>query len=480
MAEPRVLYPIHDGPQLEAMKSEAEELLYGGAFGGGKSYFLRAWATNYCLTYPGANIPLFRRSYRELEETHIRYFQAELPNQIVTYRAARHDFEFANGSVIQCRYAESPDDVSTYQTAEWDALLIDEITQFDQLTYIGLLSRVRSTKPWWPGPRVRAAGTPLGVGHVWVKERWVKPADTYQIWKGPISEGGMTRQFIPARVTDNPALIDADPDYIKRLRSLPPEEYRARALGDWDTFTGQFFTQWRPDIHIITPFDIPPDWDKYVAVDYGFNAPYAALWIARPPGTDVAYVYREHYGKDVKLEEQIYRAKQACEDSGDKVKGVIVDPALFGKVNVKGERIDSMANDWMKEFYPVIKGNNDRIPGWRLLREMVDWKEGPNEEVLVSPRLKVFSTCRNLIRTLPTLVMNENNPEDVDSDSEDHAADALRYGLMHMFRGRGQQEQARTYHMTPKGLVVRPSGNYPTIDPMPTGRDKLIPDYWRK
>ena len=452
----RVLYPIHEGPQRNLMESDAEEVLYGGAFGGGKSYALRAWAVTYCLQYPGATVVLFRRSYRELEDTHIRALQAEVPLTIAVYKTGRHDFEFTNGSVLQCRYAERPEDVNTYQTAEWDALLIDELTQFEQLTYVGLLSRLRSSKSWWPGPRIRAVATPLGIGHNWVKERWVAFAKPNEIKRAPLSEGGMTRQFIPARVTDNPTLMESDPDYLERLRSLSYEEYQARALGSWDTFTGQFFQRWRPGTHVVTPFDIPPDWDRYIAVDYGFNAPYAVYWIARPPQTDVAYIYREQYGRQVKLNEQIYRAKQACEDASEKIKGVIVDPALFGKVNVKGERIDSMAEDWKKEFYPVIKGDNDRVAGWRLLREMIDWQEGPDGKSIAGPRLRIFSTCSNLVRTLPTLVTSKNRPEDVDTDGEDHAADAIRYGLMHMFRGRGQQGQQRSYHMTNKGLVVRP------------------------
>jgi len=456
--ERRVLYTIHEGPQRAFMESEAEELLYGGAFGGGKSVALRAWAVTYCLTYPGATVALFRRSYRELSETHSLALQREVPLTLATYSSGEHVMHFTNGSILMLRYCETDSDVETYQTAEFDAILFDELTQFTQNQYVGLLARLRSSKPWWPGPRVRAAATPLGIGHDWVKARWIDSAPPFSIWIAPPSEGGMTRQFIPAKVTDNPTLLRADPDYQERLRSLPEEEYKARVLGSWDVFTGQYFRRWRDELHAIEPFDIPPDWDRFIGVDYGFAAPYCVLWIARPPGTHTAFVYREHYGVGIDAQTQAELAWEATKDASEKLKAVVLDPSMFGKVNAKGERMESIASDWKRFFgttTKVIPGNNERIAGWKLMREMIDWKDGPNGMMIAAPRLFVFRTCSNLVRTIPRLIQDEHNVEDLDTEGEDHAADAARYVLRHAFAGAGRQGAALRFAFAPRGGIQR-------------------------
>lgn len=440
-----VLYKTHPGPQTDFMLSDAEELLYGGAAGGGKSYALRAYGVTYCLTHPGAKVVLFRQTFPQLNQTHLLEIANEVPQSVAHYAAAQHDLRFPNGSIFMFRHCEKDEDARLYDSAEFDVLMLDELTAFSQFQYTYLISRVRSTRSDWEGPRIRAGATPLGPGHSWVKNRFMDgpnlldPPEPFEIWQGPVSEGGLTRQFIPAKVSDNPSI---DLNYIARLRAMTTEEYRAKALGDWNVFTGQFFTRWRDDVHVMTPFDIPPDWERFLCVDYGYNAPYASLWFARPPGTNTAYVYREQYGKGITLEEQIYRAAAAVEDSSERIRAVILDPSMFGKVNVKGERIDSMADDWKKVFSLVVKGNNERVPGWRLLRETLEWTESPEGGTLVLPRLHVFSNCSNLIRTLPLLIMDRNLPEDVDSSGEDHAADALRYGLMYAFSGGGSPKNA--------------------------------------
>lgn len=445
------------------MSSEADEVLYGGAAGGGKSYALRAWGVRYCMTYPNANIVLFRRTYRELEETHIVKLKTEVPTAVATYHPASHYLEFKNGSKLWLRFCEKDEDARSYDTAEYDAMLFDELTHFTFFQYTYLLSRCRSTQPWWPGPRIRSGATPLGLGHGWVKERFVdakvdgkRRVLPFEVWKSPVAEGGMTRQFIPAKVADNPSI---DPEYLTRLKGLPEEEYRAKALGDWSVPTGQFFTRWRDDIHIIEPFNIPPDWDKWICHDYGFNAPMATLWLARPPGTGTYFFYRERYGPGIKHEQQVTDAYDATDAIAEKLKAVVLDPQLFKAVNVKGDRLAPMSDDWRDAFSKicsVVPGKNDRVPGWSLMRTLIDWKEGPNGKVIVAPRLYVFSTCRNLARTLPLLVVDDHNLEDVDTDGEDHAPDAARYGLMHAERGRSlaTSGMAGGFQLTSKGLVV--------------------------
>jgi hypothetical protein len=251
--------------------------------------------------------------------------------------------------------------------------------------------------------------------------------------------------------------MKADPDYPAFLRSLPPEEYRA-AMGDWEAASGQFFTIWTPHVHVVKPFDIPADWDRYLCVDYGFGKPYAALWFARPPGTSTAYFYREHYGKGVDSKEQARRARMTTNDACEKVRAAVLDPSMFNKVNVKGERVDSIADDWKEHFggtTTIIRGNNERIFGWKLVRDMLNYKEAPDGSVLIPPRLFFFSTCENATRTIPQLVTDKHNAEDIDTDGEDHTGDAVRYGLVHAFAGAGKVGQGRRYFQTPYGIEVR-------------------------
>lgn len=463
----KALYQCHAGPQYAFQQSDAEEVLYGGAAGGGKSYALRAWGVRYCMENPGARVVLFRRTYKELEDTHLLAIQIEVPKSIAMYSAGKHDLVFRNGSIFHFRFCERDADVRSHDTAEYDAILFDELTAFSDWQYTYLLSRCRSTKPWWPGPRIRAATNPGNLGHEWVYRRWVEPVDSesqmplelepMQIWTAPVDEGGMTRQFIPAKITDNPTLMAADPHYVDRLRAMSEEEYRAKALGDWNVFTGQFFTRFNPDVHVIQPFDIPLDWDRFMCVDYGFNAPWACLWLARPPATQACFVYRELYGKGLKSDEQIFQARQIVKDTGEKIRAIVLDPSMFNKVNTKGERVNAIADDWQQAFpnVYVARGVNDRVPGWRLMREMLDWQVGPGKRPLTLPRLQIFNTCKNLVRTLPKLIVDEKHVEDINSEGEDHAADALRYGLMHAYQGNGRTGIGKRVFLTTRGIVAR-------------------------
>ena len=449
------------------MMTDAEEVLFGGAYGGGKSTALRCYAVTYCLTYPGANVVLFRRTYRELEDTHIIDLQREVPLSLATYSSGSHTMFFDNGSVLQLRFCEKEGDELGYDTAEYDAMLLDELSHFSQIQYLRLIGRCRSTNSWWPGRRIRCAATPTGIGLTWVKERWRIPGEKQKpdgvrfvspntVWTAPAHEGGLTRIYIPARAVDNPYLMKVDPDYVNALKGLPTEEYRAKALGHWDVFSGQYFTRWQDDVHTLEPFDIPLDWDRFLCVDYGYNAPYAAIWFARPPKTRTAYVYREHYAKSIPSEEQIFQAWQVTTHHSEKLRAVILDPSMFNRVNVKGERIRSLADDWKSRFGAIVhKGNNDRLPGWRLMREMIEWEQSPVGTIMVPPRLQVFRSCENTIRTLPNLTVDTRIVEDIDSDGEDHCADALRYGLMFAFAGGGDSNNSRRYYETKGGIVVR-------------------------
>jgi hypothetical protein len=441
------------------MQSNAEEVLYGGAAGGGKSYALRAFGVTYCLQHPGAQGVLFRRTFRELEDTHIIRLRDELAG-IAEYRASSHDFVFPNGSVYMMRFCEREDDVYSYDTFESDFMEFDELTAFSEFQYVYLITRCRSVKPWWPGRRIRSATNPGNVGHGWVKRRFIDYLEPYEIKVGPPEEGGMTRQFIPALARDNPTLMANDPNYVNMLRGLPWEQYRAKALGDWSIFSGQFFQRWRDEVHVCDPFTPPPEWKRYIAIDWGIASPRAVYWAARPPGTNHIWLYREQYGAGVSTKEQARLVREATLAAGERIEACIVDPATFAKERDADGNLQKSVADYFAEalsgICEVVRGNNERIQGASLFREIIDWQGIENEDgikVLVPPRLKVMRTCPNFIRTVPTLKQSDNNPEDVDTNGEDHAYDAVRYLLRYLFEAPERPKHVR-YLDTPSGIVT--------------------------
>src|SRR5690606_3422570 len=177
-----------------------------------------------------------------------------------------------------------------YQSAEYGFIGFDELTHFTKYMWTYLVgSRLRSTVPGaWP--RARAASNPGNIGHLWVKEMFVDKGLRDIVWE---DETGVRYAFIPARVQDNPYLLKNDPDYIRRLQSLPEAERRALLEGDWNVFAGQYFPEWREDIHVVEPFEIPKWWKRFRRLDYGLDGT-AGYWLAVSPEGKL-YVYRELY-----------------------------------------------------------------------------------------------------------------------------------------------------------------------------------------
>jgi hypothetical protein len=457
----KLLYPIHAGPQMEFMTSDAEEILYGGAAGGGKSHAIRALLVSYCLEHPGATVVLFRRTYRELEDTHILRLQMELPIYLASYKSSSHDFVFKNGSILMMRFCEKEEDVRSYDTFEADMMAFDELTAFTEFQYVYLITRCRSTKPWWKGPKIISATNPGNIGHTWVKRRWIDSAEPLVKHRAPLLEGGMTRQFIPAKVTDNTTLMKSDPNYVHRLSGLPDEERRAKLFGDWDVFSGQFFQRWRPNVHVVNPFEIPREWSRYISVDWGLAAPHAVYWAGRPPMTNSVWLYREQYGAGVPTRQQARMAAERVKVSGEKIEFVVADPAMWAREkDADGDYMKSPADYWIEEFKgicEVVKGNNERLAGASLYREMIDWSgvELPDGslEIIVPPRLHVMrDACPNYVRTVPNLIHSKTNVEDVDTDGEDHSYDSTRYLFRALFEP-PKKPKAKRYIEAPDGSI---------------------------
>lgn len=418
--------------------SDADEALFGGAAGGGKSRALVMEALLRCLEHPGTAAYLFRRSYRELEDTLIAEARASIPAALYDYKAAKHDMLLPGGSVMRFRHCLSEDDRFLYQGAEIHWLFIDEVTHFTKPMYDFLKSRLRAKASLGIRPIARCAGNPGGIGHAWVKARFVDAGEAgkaHETWVESGLIGGGKRhtvQYIPARATDNPHI---GRDYIFELEQKPKALRDALLYGRWDAFEGQVFAEWRDDpehyadgvgSHVIEPFDIPPEWPRYRSFDFGYARPFSVGWWAVGPDGEV-YRYREWYGAkgpnegimmDAREIARGIRQAEAAHEAGLTVRGV-ADPSIWDV-----SRGESIAEQMEREGVYFQRADNARISGKLQLHGRLRF-DGRGRAGLY-----VFGHCRDFIRTVPALAYDPARVEDVDTRGEDHIYDETRYFLM--------------------------------------------------
>jgi hypothetical protein len=435
--------------QSAAFHTSATELLYGGAAGGGKSYLKRTSAIRWCVEVPGVQVYLFRRTLTDLRDNHLRgptNFHVMLDPYVqsghVKYRAVENEFSFWNGSVLHLCYCDTESDVEKYRGAEIHVLLMDELTHFTEYQYRFLRSRVRLAGLRVPAqyagrlPRIEAASNPGSIGHAWVKRTFVTPRPAMEIWRASSEEGGMLRQFIPARLADNEYLTKDDPAYADRLRGLGADALvRAMLEGDWDIVAGQAFEKLRREVHGVEPLDPPEDWQIFGSLDWGSTRPYSfGLWCvsngnALPDGR----TFRR--GAIIRYNELYGWTKKPNEGTREEVEEV----ALRIRVKYVPRRISYIAADpsiWKVDGGPshaermlakgvvLRKSDNARPQGYLEVRQRI----AGDEE---GPMLFVTSNCHDgFWRTMPDLVIDEDHPEDVDTDQEDHVYDDVRYACM--------------------------------------------------
>lgn len=399
--------------QREFIEAQADEVLFGGAAGGGKSFGQLIDALLYALRYPRSKQLILRRTYPELEKSLVRVAQEIFPRDIYSYNGAKHVGKFQNGSVLDFGYCDSESDVYRYQSAEYDVIRFDELTHFTEQMYLYLMSRLRGANPF---PKsMRSTTNPGGVGHSWVKMRFIDPSPPGKIFDGKPGK----RLFIPAGVRDNKFLLAADPGYIERLQNLHERDRRALLYGDWNVFEGQFFTEWREETHVCAPFKIPDGWRRYFAMDYGLDM-LAGYWIA-VDGDGRAFVYREVYRSGLVVGAAAELIKSM---TNEKIFAYIAPPDMWNRRQDSGK---SVAEIFYDHGILLTKAENSRVAGWFDLHEWlrpVKTKFGTKE-----PLLKVFSCCRNLIRSIPALVIDKTNPSDASTEPHEitHGPDAIRY-----------------------------------------------------
>ncbi len=392
--------------QREFFLSDAKFTAYGGARGGGKSFALRYKLILLCLAYPGIRVLLIRRSYPELRENHIRPLCEILCGKtpIARYRELEKAFDFFCGSHMLLGYLSSHDDLLRYQGLQFDIIAVDEATQIDEEMFLVLCASLRGANDF--PKRMYLTCNPGGIGHGWVKRLFIDRI--YR--KGEVPED---YRFIPASVYDNKALMENDPDYVKRLEALPEGLRAAWLCGRWDVFSGQFFSEFDERKHVVSSCEIPHEARHYCAMDYGLDM-LAALFIAVFPDGR-ACVYDEIYEPDLIVSRAAEKISAKLRDGM-----VVIAPAdLWSRSKDSGRCIAEL---FAEGGVYLTKITPSRIDGWLALKEWLCETDGV-------PRLRIFSGCKNLIRTLPLLLYDPKTHGDAATEPHEitHAPDALRY-----------------------------------------------------
>ncbi len=402
--------------------------LYGGSRGPGKSYWLRWYCLRFLLQRAGlglrnVRVGLFCEDYPVLRDRQISKIENEFPQWLGTVRESKeqglafHLKAQYGGGILALRNLDDP---SKYQSAEFALVAVDELTKNTIDTFNVLRGSLR-----WPAledTKFIAATNPGGIGHLWVKQLWIDG-------QFPAELESKRNEFIFVRAlpADNPHLSQS---YWDELNSLPPDLSRAWVHGDWDVFAGQAFGEWRRDKHVIEPFEIPSSWPRGRAIDWGYAKPFCCLWLCWHPDSGKCYVYREAYQAGLTDREQAPLIRRMTEER-ENIRWTVADPSMWTKKSHEGLTF-STADEYQAEGVFLEQADNDRLTGIRRVREVLH------------SNLSVFSTCTNLIRTLPALPYDQTHSEDIDTDAEDHAYDALRYGLM-----RGPQSRNVTKQRPP-------------------------------
>ncbi len=401
-------------------------MLFGGAAGGGKSHGQLIDAFLYAMRYPKSKQLILRRTFPDLEKSLIRSALGLYPRDLFTYNAGNHVGRFMNGSLIDFGYCATENDVYQYQSAEYDTIRFDELTHFTEFQYIYLLSRLRGVNKF--PKQIKSSTNPGGVGHTWVKARFIDPMPPNTVYT---DTNGNTRVFIPSRVDDNKYLMESNPEYKRQLEALPEMQRRALLHGDWDIFEGQYFTEWDRETMVIQPFPIPKDWRVYQAFDYGLDR-LACLWIA-VDSTRTYYVFREECESNLPISEAAKRMLDIPEGQ-QKPYVTLAPPDMWGRSQESGK---SKADLFYEAGLRLTKSSNDREAGLLAIKELM--KKDVNGEC----RLKIFSTCPELIKCLPMLQIDPRKPTDCMTQPHEitHAPDALRYAAVYW--SRPAEEQAK-------------------------------------
>lgn len=403
--------------QKQFLQATEQEVLFGGAAGGGKSYGQLIDALLFAVKYQKSKQLILRRTYPELEKSIIRTSLELYPREIATYQSTGHIWKFQNGSVIEFGNCDTEQDVYKYQSAEYDIIRFDELTHFTKEMYTYLISRVRGTNGY--PKQVKSSTNPGGVGHHWVKERFIDPMPPLTVYN---SSAG-SRIFIPSKVNDNVFLMKNDPEYSKRLKNLSKQDQKALLYGDWNLDEGAYFDEFKPEVHVIKPHKLNDSDRLYMSLDYGLDM-LACYWYSVDTQGYVT-VYRELYQPNLIIDDAAKAIKLAMKQHElERITSIFAPKDLWNRRQETGK---SVMQRFAELGIYLERVSNGREAGWyevkRYLRPQGD-VFGNNR-----PKLQIFNTCRNLIRTLPAVRHDDKNPNDIAKTPHEltHAPDALRY-----------------------------------------------------
>lgn len=456
MNNDRVIWTPNEGPQTALIQSPVGEVFFGGARGGGKTDgLLGDFATHAGQYGKYARGIIFRRTLPEFREIELR--SLELYTQLgATYRKSEREWTFANGATLIMRYLYDVTDAANYQGFSFTWIGVDEAGSWATPEAIDLMRATMRSAHGVP-TYMRLTGNPGGLGHLWLKGRYINPAPPFtphQYAPQPEERPDLlvTAAFIPSKLEDNPYLFN-DKTYESRLAAAGGQAlFRAWRYGDWEAIIGAAFREWRTEVHVITRAKIAPDWRIIGGMDWGFGSPGAFYLMGMSPSGE-AYFFLEHYFNNTKGEGT--PAQDVGYDIGRKIQeaytsGVIekfpeyiaLDADAWHEKDGRGGRWISIAdlvqlgiNEALGESrLPVLaapKGKGSRESGKAIIHQMLKFDvdaEG-NIPPHLAPKLRFHPSCVHAIRTLPALPVHEKKLEDVDTEAEDHAYDAIRYAL---------------------------------------------------
>lgn len=437
-AAQEIIFQPNPGPQTDFLSASEQEVLFGGAAGGGKSFAMLADPVRN-FTVESFRGLLLRRTTEELREL-ISVSKQLYPKAIPGAKFLERDktWVFPSGATLWLSYLDAEDDVLRYQGQAFQWIGFDELTQWpNPHPWNYLRSRLRASAATNLKLYMRATTNPGGPGHSWVKKTFIDPAppgqafwatdiDTGKVltWpKGHSKEGEplFKRRFIPSMLKDNPYLSD-DGMYEANLLSLPEHQRKQLLEGNWDVNEGAAFPEFNRHLHVVEPYDIPHSWVKFRACDYGYGSHTGVLWIAVTPSEQLV-VYRELYVSKVTASDLADMILEI--EYGEKIKYGVLDSSLWHN---RGDRGPSLAEQMIQKgcrWRPSDRSRGSRVAGKNEIHRRLQMDDFTGE-----PRLVIFSTCTNLIAQLPSIPLDKSNPEDVDTKTEDHLYDALRYGVM--------------------------------------------------
>jgi hypothetical protein len=404
-----VAFMPNEGPQTDFLAAPEKDVLYGGAAGGGKSFAMLIDPLRYCHKKAHRAL-ILRRTMPELREL-IDKSREIYPKAFhgAKFKEVEKVWYFPSGAKVEFGFLEKESDVYRYQGQAYSWI------GFDEITHLPTASRLRTTDPEIE-TNLRCTANPRGTGANWAKKRYVEAADENTTF---IGTDGLSRKFIPAKLSDNPFLAE-DGKYEQMLMSLPATQRKQLLEGNWDVAEGAAFTEFDVSLHVIPPFEIPVWWERVKAIDYGYSSESCCLWGVVDPEDKTLLIYRELYQKGLTGEALAERIHEMEEYETRSIPGIL-DTAAWARTGYTGPTIGEML---IKAGHKLRRADKNRVAGKVQIHEYL--KTTPSGR----PRLQIFNNCVNLVRELQSLPLSKSNPEDVDTHASDHAYDALRYMIM--------------------------------------------------